>query len=81
MERKADLIEAMSLEELLMLRTGNAERNERNKTMEEILGEAEEQVGAYVRGLGVGKEGEDVYTTSAFAVLSVGSRRLIWKKV
>jgi len=64
---------------LLQLKTSEGEKFDKSKTMQQILDDAAVQLKGYLKDL---KEVDQKnFTISAFVVLSVGSRRLLWEKV
>ncbi|PKY45814.1 hypothetical protein RhiirA4_460484 [Rhizophagus irregularis] len=75
MEQRAKKVEAMSISDVHQLKCGNAERFDKGKTIEDIFNDARKQLLNYVHNL------KDDFHTSAFVVMSVGSRRLIWEKI
>ncbi|GBB89570.1 hypothetical protein RclHR1_01630008 [Rhizophagus clarus] len=75
MEQKAKKVETMSISDLRQLKCGNAEQFDKGKTIENIFDDACKQLLNYVHNL------KDDYHISAFVVMSVGSRRLIWEKI
>jgi len=79
MEAKAAAVEAMPTKQVLELECGNQERFEAGKPMQKILDDATEQLRGYVQGLERQEPGK--FDTSAFVVLTVGSRKLIWGRV
>ena len=82
MEAKAAKVEAMSEEELLELKTGGGEKYDQDKTMQQILEDAAEQLKEFVQGLKYQDQQQQIeFATSAFVVLAVGSRRFIWRRI
>jgi hypothetical protein len=77
MERRAKKVETMSINNVRNLKCGNAEKFDKGKTVEYIFNDARKQLRNYVQNL----KDSHLYTTSAFVVMSVGSRRLIWEKI
>ncbi|CAG8492947.1 20731_t:CDS:2 [Racocetra persica] len=76
LEEKAKKIEKMSENEIRQLKCSNSEKFDKGKTIQTIFNEACQQLLNYVNNLR-----DDNYQTSAFVVMSVGSRKLIWEKV
>ncbi|CAG8649949.1 9067_t:CDS:2 [Gigaspora rosea] len=76
MEEKAKKVEKMSKNEIRQPKCGNSEKFDKGKTIQTIFDEAGRQLLNYVNNLK-----DDNYETSAFVVMSVGSRKLIWEKV
>ncbi|GBB99120.1 hypothetical protein RclHR1_03420003 [Rhizophagus clarus] len=75
MEQKAKKVETMSISDVRQLKCSNAEQFDKGKTIGVIFNDACKQLFNYVCNL------KDDYQTSAFVVMSVGSRRLIWEKI
>ena len=75
MEKRANKVETMSINDVRQLKCGNVERFDKGKTIEGIFDDARKQLLNYVNNL------KDDYDTSAFVVMTVGSRRLIWEKI
>ncbi|CAG8586634.1 20826_t:CDS:2 [Rhizophagus irregularis] len=76
MEQRAQKVETMSISDVRRLKCGNAERFDKGKTIEDIFSDARKQLLNYIHNLK-----DNSFHTSAFIVMSVGSRRLIWEKV
>ncbi|CAG8696728.1 15029_t:CDS:2 [Funneliformis caledonium] len=82
MEKRADKVETMSASDVRQLKCGNAERFEIGKTMEDILNDGCEQLIKYVLNLEEDdRQNHREFATSAFVVMTVGSRKLIWEKL
>ncbi|CAG8520399.1 16181_t:CDS:2 [Funneliformis caledonium] len=82
MERKAYKVEAMSRRDVLQLKCNNLEKFNHGKTMREIFNGAREQLLNYVRNLKKDDHQNNFeFITSAFVVMAVGSRKLIWEKI
>jgi flagellar motor switch protein FliM len=76
MEQRAQKVETMSISDVRRLKCGNAERFDKGKTIEDIFSDARKQLLNYIHNLK-----DNSFHTSAFIVMSVGSRRLIWEKI
>ena len=82
MERRANKIDAMSRSDILQLKCGNSEQFDNGKTIREIFIDACKQLLNYVYNLEKDdRQNHHEFITSAFVVMAVGSRKLVWKKI
>jgi hypothetical protein len=82
MDAKANHVEKMSIKKLLKLKCGALEKYDKGKTVQQILDEAVKQLEDYMNGLQKrDKQQKKAFDTVAFVVLTVGSRKLLWKRV
>jgi hypothetical protein len=81
METRAAAVEAMSEKEVLELKCGVMEKNDYGRTMQQILDGAVTKLEEYVQGLWRrDKQQKKKFDIFAFVVLTVGSRKLVWKR-
>lgn len=80
---KADQVEEMSENELNNLKCTDSTINPKyNKTVKEILNHAVKQLTTYVDALKIQDKVDKVeFDTTAFAVMVVGSRRIVFRAV
>ncbi|KAF0550447.1 hypothetical protein F8M41_024424 [Gigaspora margarita] len=76
LEEKAKKVRMIPIEDLRQLKCSNLEKYDKDKSVQDILNNGREQVLNYVRNL----DDKNDYHTSAFVVMSVGSRRVVWDK-
>ena len=82
LEAKAKKVENMSKEDVCQLKCNAIEQHDKDKTMKQIFNDGHQQLLEYVHNLKEkDHQNRHEFSTSAFVVLTVGSRKLLWEKI